>query len=99
MSTFRFPRIPATAEGLEAVVWVETHITEGACAYPTTPSSNMGGGYQLALANGQINLWGEPLAFLELDSEHSSASNCEGFAPNSGCLKNGRMPQELAGLR
>jgi pyruvate-ferredoxin/flavodoxin oxidoreductase len=36
----------------------------------------MGGGYQLAVANGQRNLWGEPLVFLELESEHSSASTC-----------------------
>src|SRR5678809_564293 len=77
---FSFPGIPATAAGSEAVVWVETHITQGACAYPITPSTNMGGGYQSAVANGQKNLWGEPLAFLELESEHSSASTCEGFA-------------------
>jgi hypothetical protein len=74
MTSFLFPGIPTTADGSEAVVWVETHITQGACAYPITPSTNMGGGYQLAVANGQKNLWGEPLAFLELESEHSSAS-------------------------
>jgi len=28
------------------VVWVETHITQGACAYPITSSTTMGGGYQ-----------------------------------------------------
>ena len=95
MSTFRFPGIPATADGSEAVVWVETQITQGACAYPITPSTNMGGGYQLAVANGQKNLWGEPLAFLELESEHSSASTCEGFALAGGRVANFTSGQGL----
>jgi len=95
MSTFRFPGIPTTADGSEAVVWVETRITQGACAYPITPSTNMGGGYQLAVANGQKNLWGEPLAFLELESEHSSASTCEGFALAGGRVSNFTSGQGL----
>ena len=32
------------------VVWVETHITQGACAYPITSSTTMGGGYQAEVA-------------------------------------------------
>ena len=95
MSDFPFPGIPTTADGSEAVVWVETHITQGACAYPITPSTNMGGGYQLAVANGQKNLWGEPLAFLELESEHSSASTCEGFALAGGRVANFTSGQGL----
>jgi pyruvate-ferredoxin/flavodoxin oxidoreductase len=93
--TFPFPGIPTTADGSEAVVWVETHITQGACAYPITPSTNMGGGYQLAVANGQKNLWGDPLAFLELESEHSSASTCEGFALAGGRVANFTSGQGL----
>src|SRR5689334_23833358 len=95
MSDFPFPGVPTTADGSEVVVWVETHITQGACAYPITPSTNMGGGYQLAVANGQKNLWGEPLAFLELESEHSSASTCEGFAVAGGRVANFTSGQGL----
>lgn len=95
MNAFPFPGIPITADGSEAVVWVETHVTQGACAYPITPSTNMGGGYQLAVANGQKNLWGEPLAFLELESEHSSASTCEGFALAGGRVANFTSGQGL----
>ena len=95
MSSVLFPGIPTTADGSEAVVWVETHITQGACAYPITPSTNMGGGYQLAVANGQRNLWGEPLTFLELESEHSSASTCEGFALAGGRVANFTSGQGL----
>ncbi|MBI4562348.1 MAG: 2-oxoacid:acceptor oxidoreductase family protein [Candidatus Rokubacteria bacterium] len=77
------------------VVWVETNITQGACAYPITPSTNMGGGYQAVLANGKKNLWGEPLFFLELESEHSSASTCEGFALAGGRVTNFTSGQGL----
>jgi pyruvate-ferredoxin/flavodoxin oxidoreductase len=94
-SSFPFRGIPATADGSEAVVWVESHITQGACAYPITPSTNMGGGYQLAVANGQRNLWGESLAFLELESEHSAASTCEGFALAGGRVTNFTSGQGL----
>lgn len=90
-----FPGIPSTADGSEAVVWVETHISQGACAYPITPSTNMGGGYQMAVANGRRNLWGEPLAFLEPESEHSSASACEGFALAGGRVANFTSGQGL----
>ena len=83
-----YPGLRTTADGSEAVVWVETHITQGACAYPITPSTNMGVGYQAAQARGQKNLWGEPLFFVELESEHSSASTCEGFAAAGGRVTN-----------
>ncbi len=91
----RFPGIPATADGSEAVVWVETHVTQGACAYPITPSTNMGGGYQAAQAAGKTNLWGESLFFLEPESEHSSASACEGFALAGGRVSNFTSGQGL----
>ncbi len=92
---FPFPGIPATADGSAAVVWVDTHITQGACAYPITPSTNMGTGYQAEVANGTCNLWGEPLFFLEPESEHSSASACEGFALAGGRVSNFTSGQGL----
>ena len=92
---FPFPGIAGTADGSEAVVWVETNVSQGACAYPISPSTNMGGGYQAAVANGKRNLWGEPLVFLELESEHSSASTCEGFALAGGRVANFTSGQGL----
>jgi pyruvate-ferredoxin/flavodoxin oxidoreductase len=91
----RFPGLPATADGSEAVVWIETHVSQGAGAYPITPSTNMGVGYQAAQAAGKKNLWGEPLVFLELESEHSSASTCEGFALAGGRVTNFTSGQGL----
>jgi len=90
-----FPGTPTIADGSEAVVWVETHVSQGACAYPITSSTSMGAGYQAAQANGKKNLWGEPLFFLELESEHSSASTCEGFALAGGRVTNFTSGQGL----
>ncbi|HEX2844812.1 MAG TPA: pyruvate ferredoxin oxidoreductase, partial [Candidatus Limnocylindria bacterium] len=71
--TPRYPGIPAIMDGSEAIASVETRIAEGACAYPITPSTNMAASFQAAVADGRSNLWGTPLSFLELESEHSSA--------------------------
>jgi pyruvate-ferredoxin/flavodoxin oxidoreductase len=94
-SHYPFPGIATTADGSQAVVWVDTHITHGACAYPITPSTNMGSGFELAVANGSENLWGTPLFFLEPESEHSSASACEGFALGGGRVSNFTSGQGL----
>lgn len=79
-------------DGSEAVLGVDTHVTEGASAYPITPSTRMSDGYQRAVANGGVNLWGQPLWFVEAESEHSAASVCEGFA-----LAGGRVSTFTAG--
>lgn len=36
-----YPGTPMAADGSEGVVWVEIHISQAACAFPITPSSNM----------------------------------------------------------
>ncbi len=94
-NAFPFPGTPATADGSAAVVWVETHISQGACAYPITPSTQMGSGFELAVANGRKNLWEEELFFLEPESEHSSASACEGYALAGGRVTNFTSGQGL----
>jgi pyruvate-ferredoxin/flavodoxin oxidoreductase len=91
----QFPGIPTTSDGAGMVAWVETHITQGACAYPITSSTTMGGGYQVEVANGKKNLWGEELAFIEPESEHSAATTCEGFAVAGGRVTNFTSGQGL----
>src|SRR5437588_2311607 len=93
--TPQFPGIPTTSDGAGMVVWVETHITQGACAYPITSSTTMGGGYQQEVANGAKNLWGDTLAFIEPESEHSAATTCEGFAVAGGRVTNFTSGQGL----
>jgi pyruvate-ferredoxin/flavodoxin oxidoreductase len=90
-----FPGLSATLDGSGAVVWVETHIAQGACAYPITPSTPMGEGFQAEVAKGRKNLWGDALFFLETESEHSSASSCEGFALAGGRVTNFTSGQGL----
>src|ERR1051325_11706560 len=91
----QFPGIPTTSDGAGMVVWVETHITQGACAYPLTSSTTMGGGYHAEVGNGKRSFWGDDLAFIEPESEHSAASTCEGFAVAGGRVTNFTSGQGL----
>lgn len=94
-NSFPFPGIPTTSDGAGAVTWVETHITQGACAYPITSSTTMGTGYQTEVSNGKKNLWGDLLSFVQPESEHSAASTCEGFALAGGRVTNFTSGQGL----
>ncbi|MBF0271535.1 MAG: 2-oxoacid:acceptor oxidoreductase family protein [Magnetococcales bacterium] len=94
-ATFPYPGKPGTGDGSDAVSYVETRATDGAAAYPITSSTNMGMLYQVAVANGWKNVWGTPLAWMELESEHSSASACEGFALAGGRVTNFTSGQGL----
>ena len=91
----KYPGIPTTCDGAEAVVWVEIHISQGSGAYPITSSTTMGSGYNIAVANGESNLWGDPLLFFEPESEHSAATFCEGFAVAGGRVTNFTSGQGL----
>jgi pyruvate-ferredoxin/flavodoxin oxidoreductase len=92
---YQYPGIPTTCDGAEAVVHVETHISQAAGAYPITSSTTMGGGFNAAVMNGMKNLWGDPLMFFEPESEHSAASICEGFAVAGGRVTNFTSGQGL----
>ena len=92
---FEYPGIPVTCDGAEAVVHVEVHVCHGSGAYPITSSTTMGGGFNAAVHNGKTNLWGDPLIFMEPESEHSSASFCEGFALAGGRVTNFTSGQGL----
>ena len=95
MNSPRYPGEPAIVDGSEAIAHVETRISEGACAYPITPSTTMAALYQAAVADGKANLWGTQLRFLEPESEHSSASAAEGFALAGGRVTNFTAGQGL----
>lgn len=92
---FPYPGVPMTCDGAEAVVHVETHISQAAGAYPITSSTTMGGGFNAGVMNGALNLWGDPLMFFEPESEHSAASVCEGFAVAGGRVTNFTSGQGL----
>src|ERR1044072_7107582 len=90
-----YPGIPTTGDGAAGVVWVETNITQGACAYPITSSTTMGTGYETEVSNGKKNLWGDTLTFVQPESEHSAATTCEGFALAGGRVTNFASGQGL----
>ena len=92
---FEYPGTPTTCDGAEAVVWVETNISQGSGAYPITSSTTMGGGFNAAMMNGKPNLWGDELVFVEPESEHSAATFCEGFALCGGRVTNFTSGQGL----
>ncbi|MDP7564501.1 MAG: 2-oxoacid:acceptor oxidoreductase family protein, partial [Candidatus Marinimicrobia bacterium] len=52
-------------------------------------------GYQAVIANGGTNIWGENMAFIESESEHSAASACEGFSLAGGRVTNFTSGQGL----
>lgn len=93
--SFPYPGIPTTSDGAGCVVWVETNISTGACAYPITSSTTMGTGFQTEVSNGKKNLWGDTLVFVQPESEHSAASTCEGYALAGGRVTNFTSGQGL----
>jgi len=92
---FPYPGIPGTADGSGMVVHVETRACEAGIAYPITPSTSMGVGYQTAFSNGMKNLWGKPIMWIQPESEHSSASASEGYAVAGGRVTNFTSGQGL----
>ncbi len=94
-SKFKYPGIPTTADGTAAIVHVEVNATDAAAAYPITSSTQMGMGYQAEYANGKKNVWGKTIGWMELESEHSSASACEGYALAGGRVTNFTSGQGL----
>jgi len=94
-ASVRYPGIPGTADGTAMIVYVETRGTQGSAAFPITSSTQMGVGYQAAVADGFRNVWGHLLQWMEMESEHSSATGCEGFALAGGRVTNFTSGQGL----
>lgn len=75
-----YPGIPEALDGSEAVVEMETAGSEGAGAYPITPSTQMGEGWALAAARGKTNVNGRRLIFFEPEGEHAAAAVTAGMS-------------------
>lgn len=94
-AAFPYPGIPGTSDGSGMVVHVETRACEAGIAYPITPSTSMGVGYQTAYSNGMKNLWDKSIMWIQPESEHSSASASEGYAVAGGRVTNFTSGQGL----
>src|SRR5262245_29331330 len=94
-ASVKYPGKPGTADGTAMIVFCEIRATQGSAAYPITSSTQMGVGYQAAVADGFKNVWGQPIQWMEMESEHSSATGCEGFALAGGRVANFTSGQGL----
>ncbi|MGE5749094.1 MAG: 2-oxoacid:acceptor oxidoreductase family protein, partial [Gemmatimonas sp.] len=75
-----FPGVLQALDGGSAVVAMETAASEAAGAYPITPSTQMGEGWALAVAEGKLNVNGRRLLFFEPEGEHAAAAVTAGMS-------------------
>jgi len=76
----RYPGVLQTLDGGSAVVAMETAASEAAGAYPITPSTQMGEGWAVAVAEGKKNVNGRRLLFFEPEGEHAAAAVTAGMS-------------------
>jgi pyruvate-ferredoxin/flavodoxin oxidoreductase len=77
------PAYPGTLQAMDgsaAVVAMETAASEAAGAYPITPSTQMGEGWAVAVAEGKRNVNGRRLLFFEPEGEHAAAAVTAGMS-------------------
>ncbi len=72
-SSPRFPGTRITTNGNQLVSYhTEARITQGGVFYPITPSTEMGENYQLAFAEGALDVYGNKKVAIETEGEHSA---------------------------
>ncbi len=77
---FKYPGTRDAIDGNTAVIMVEREASQGAGAYPITPSTQMGEYWAEEVARGHLNAAGNPLIFVEPESEHAAAGVTAGLA-------------------
>jgi len=77
---FKYPGQRAAMDGNTAVIMCERESTDGAGAYPITPSTQMGEYWAEHAAAGHRNISGRPLIFIEPEGEHAAAAVTAGLA-------------------
>ena len=77
---FKYPGVRDAIDGNTAVILVEREASDGAGAYPITPSTQMGEYWAEAVAAGHLNTAGRPLIFIEPESEHAAAGVTAGLS-------------------
>ena len=78
--TFKYSGVRAAMDGNTAAIMCERESSDGAGAYPITPSTQMGEYWAEAAAAGHINISGRPLIFIEPEGEHSAAAVTAGLS-------------------
>ncbi|MCP5026078.1 MAG: oxidoreductase [Actinomycetia bacterium] len=68
-----FPGTRITTNGNQLVSYhTEARITQGGVFYPITPSTEMGENYQMAFAEGALDVFGNKKVAIETEGEHSA---------------------------
>jgi len=78
--SFKYPGTRAAMDGNTAAIMCERESTDGAGAYPITPSTQMGEYWAEAAAAGHVNVSGRPLIFIEPEGEHAAAAVTAGMS-------------------
>ncbi|MCP4699918.1 MAG: pyruvate ferredoxin oxidoreductase, partial [Gammaproteobacteria bacterium] len=76
----KYPGIRQAMDGNTAVIMCERESSDGAGAYPITPSTQMGEFWAEEMAKGHVNISGRPLIFVEPEGEHAAAAVTAGMA-------------------
>jgi pyruvate-ferredoxin/flavodoxin oxidoreductase len=76
----KYPGTRDAIDGNTAVILVEREASQGAGAYPITPSTQMGEYWAEEVAKGHLNAAGKPLIFVEPESEHAAAGVTAGLS-------------------
>ena len=77
---YKYPGVRDAIDGNTAVIMVEREASQGAGAYPITPSTQMGEYWAEEVAKGHLNTAGKPLIFVEPESEHAAAGVTAGMS-------------------
>lgn len=77
---FKYPGTRDAMDGNTAVIMCERESTDGAGAYPITPSTQMGEYWAENAAAGHVNVSGRPLIFIEPEGEHAAAAVTAGLS-------------------
>jgi pyruvate-ferredoxin/flavodoxin oxidoreductase len=80
----KYPGIRTTADGSEAAVWVESHLSQAAFFHLLPPSNRMALLWQRMVAKQKRNLWDQALSEQAAECASSAASMSEGFALAGG---------------
>ncbi len=71
--TVQFPGIRITTNGNQLVSYhTEARIADAGVFYPITPSTEMGENFQLAFAEGKLNVFGDTKIAIETEGEHAA---------------------------
>ncbi|MFH0935216.1 MAG: hypothetical protein V1879_08425, partial [Pseudomonadota bacterium] len=93
---YKYPGKRDAIDGNAAVIMVEREASHGAGAYPITPSTQMGEYWAEEVAKGHLNTAGQPLIFVEPESEHAAAGVTAGLSMTGVRAVNFTSSQGLA---